>query len=358
MFYEATSFDQDIGRWNMAESTSFGYLFYGATSFNQDIGSWDVSKGFAFNAMFFRAPAFDQYIGDWDMSSSFTYENMFNSATSFNQNVAGWGPDLSEIGRYSRMFNQATSFYQDLSSWPEARLNSADFCTGAICDSTPLPTVSPIPTTSLSPTLSPTVTTAPTVVPSLEPSAIPSVSLAPTKSEITVKWTDDGVINEGFPVGSTCFFGCQYSDTAQSFIAPADGEITRLRFGMCQSNTTGYFDPTGDTITVTINEDNGNNEPGNEIAVANRSLRPNKLPFFPDYKVKTSPISATVTKGEKYWIVFSTNNYYTAGMAFLVGKDNNPGSGLPNGEVKTRTYGPWQSRNNADMYFAIVYRPF
>jgi len=186
----------------------------------------------------------------------------------------------------------------------------------------------------------------------------PTVSPAPTLPEHFIKWVDDKVVNEGFLVGVICtYFSCTNYDSAQSFIAPEDGEITSVKVGMCQSSTPGYSDPFGDFITVTITEDNGNDEPGNEIAEADDTLVPNYLPVYPDYKIKTISISAIVRKGEKYWVKFETENYYGGGMAFLVGKDNNPGPGYTDGEVKTQSFSTWYSRTNADIYFKITYTP-
>ena len=44
MFDKATSFNQDIGTWDVGNVSNMRAMFYRATSFNQDIENWNVSS--------------------------------------------------------------------------------------------------------------------------------------------------------------------------------------------------------------------------------------------------------------------------------------------------------------------------
>jgi len=56
------------------------YMFRGATSFNQDIGGWDVSN----------MPYLAETLSRSDGSVATSMDYMFNGATAFNQNLSGW----------------------------------------------------------------------------------------------------------------------------------------------------------------------------------------------------------------------------------------------------------------------------
>ncbi|MDG5816178.1 BspA family leucine-rich repeat surface protein [Chitinispirillales bacterium ANBcel5] len=120
MFSAATSFNGDIGSWNVSNVTDMVGMFNRATSFNQDIGTWDVSGVTNMQGMFYDATSFNQDIGNWDVSGVTDMRLMFNGATFFNKNIGSW--DVSNVTDMSRMFSGASSFNQDLDEWDVSKV--------------------------------------------------------------------------------------------------------------------------------------------------------------------------------------------------------------------------------------------
>ena len=126
MFYRASSFNQDISSWNVANVTNMDSMFQTATSFNQNINSWNVGKVFDMSFMFFGATRFNQPIGSWNVSNVVSITSMFGGATSFNQNLNNW--NVTKVTNASNLFNGATSFNQNISNWcTQSNINTTNW---------------------------------------------------------------------------------------------------------------------------------------------------------------------------------------------------------------------------------------
>ncbi|WP_421805558.1 BspA family leucine-rich repeat surface protein [Flagellimonas sp.] len=113
--FSQSSFNGDIGNWDVGNVTNMATMFAGASNFNQDISGWDVSKVTNMQAMFFQAYAFNQDISDWIVDNVVLMNFMFYEATSFNQDISNW--DTGNVTSMHVMFEKAASFNQDIGGW-------------------------------------------------------------------------------------------------------------------------------------------------------------------------------------------------------------------------------------------------
>ena len=80
-------------------------MFYEAKSFNQDIGRWDVSNVRLIYSMFEKASSFNQNLSDWDISYIKDFSKIF-SQTSMPSKVQDSNPDETQPKWLSEYFDK------------------------------------------------------------------------------------------------------------------------------------------------------------------------------------------------------------------------------------------------------------
>ena len=124
MFKDATSFNQNIGDWKLNKLISTTGMFHGALSFNQNLNNWNVSNTQYMQRMFKGAIAFNGKIDNWNTSKVTNMNEIFMEAKTFNQNISDW--DVSNVKSMIRMFKEAVSFNQNIGNWNVSNVNRFD----------------------------------------------------------------------------------------------------------------------------------------------------------------------------------------------------------------------------------------
>jgi hypothetical protein len=107
MFYNCTSFNGNMFRWNVSNVTDMANMFTN-TLFNNDVSRWNVSNVESMNSMFSGNSAFNQDISGWNVSKVNNMGLMFADSISFNQNIGGW--NVSSVVIMSFFLSNAASF--------------------------------------------------------------------------------------------------------------------------------------------------------------------------------------------------------------------------------------------------------
>ena len=122
MFSNCLAFNQDLSSWDVSNVTSMYYTFADTLSFNQNLSTWNTSKVTSMYGMFIRAAVFNGVVSNFDTSLVTDMSYMFYGCAVFNQPIGNWS--TASLTNVSNMFNGAAAFNQDLSDWNVSGLTS------------------------------------------------------------------------------------------------------------------------------------------------------------------------------------------------------------------------------------------
>jgi len=97
-----------INNWNTSSVTIMTSLFTGQRLFNQPVGNWNTSNVTSMATMFYASNisgypgAFNQDISNWNTGSVTTMSQMFLHQPNFNQNIGNW--NVSNVTTFAAMF--------------------------------------------------------------------------------------------------------------------------------------------------------------------------------------------------------------------------------------------------------------
>ena len=103
MFWMATSFNQDISKWEVSRVRNMHQMFMDAMAFKGDISPWVVSRVQDMSYMFANANVFNADVSKWDVSSVTNMDYMFARTQSFNRKLCGAAWIFSRASK-KRMF--------------------------------------------------------------------------------------------------------------------------------------------------------------------------------------------------------------------------------------------------------------
>jgi len=145
MFYNQSSFNRNVGNWNVSKVANFSFMFgigIGTGSFNNgnsdSIKNWNMSSSTTIRTMFQRQPYFNREIGLWNVSNvtdmSFLLaggvDKAFNNAGS--PSIGTW--DTSKVTTMASTFVGCNLFDQNVGAWNTSNVLTMDglfYCSGA-----------------------------------------------------------------------------------------------------------------------------------------------------------------------------------------------------------------------------------